>query len=94
MTKITLPDLHTLSDEAWAQQALNDAAAAASVQPSPRRQQRDTTYLGDGVYVAHDGNGTILMSVNHHENVVVALENDILLRLIEYARRLGLGVKL
>ena len=37
-------------------------------------------YVGDGVYLSFDGYH-YLLAVNHHENVVVALEPDVLLQM-------------
>jgi hypothetical protein len=46
-------------------------------------------HLGDGVYVSFDGY-QIWLAANHHENKVVALEPDVIMRLIRYAERLGI----
>ena len=48
---------------------------------------KDQTYLGDGVYASHDGY-QIWLAVNHHENIVVALEPAVLARLLDYVKRL------
>ena len=45
-------------------------------------------YLGDGVYASFDGY-QIWLAANHHENRVIAVEPEVLLRLIEYAQKLG-----
>ena len=45
-------------------------------------------YLGDGVYASFDGY-QIWLATNHHENRVIAVEPEVLLRLIEYAQKLG-----
>ena len=42
------------------------------------------TYLGDGVYGSFDGY-QIWLAVNHHDNVVVALEPKVLQSLLQYA---------
>jgi hypothetical protein len=42
------------------------------------------TYLGDGVYASTDGY-QIWLSVNHHQNKVIALEPSVLTRLFQYA---------
>lgn len=42
-------------------------------------------YIGDGVYVSFDGYN-VNLEVNHHENHAVALEPDVLIRLIRYAK--------
>lgn len=39
-------------------------------------------YLGDGVYVKYDGGYRI--AVNHHENEVVVLEEEVFERLIQF----------
>lgn len=46
-------------------------------------------YLGDGVYVSHDG-FQLWLANGHHENKVIALEPAVLEALIEYAKRMGL----
>jgi len=43
-------------------------------------------YLGDGVYVSHDGYH-IWLAVNHHENKVVAIEASVMRALIVYAQK-------
>ena len=48
-------------------------------------------HLGDGVYASFDGY-RVWLAVNHHENRVVALEPEVLVRLIAYAKRLGVKV--
>jgi hypothetical protein len=48
---------------------------------------KDQTYLGDGVYASHDGY-QIWLAVNHHENIVVALEPAVLARLLDYVKSL------
>jgi hypothetical protein len=50
---------------------------------------QDQTYLGDGVYASHDGY-QIWLAVNHHENVVVALDANVVQCLIRYATKLGM----
>ncbi len=46
-------------------------------------------YLGDGVYATNDGY-QIWLAVNDHSNLVVALETDVLRRLIEYAKSVNI----
>lgn len=46
----------------------------------------DSTYLGDGVYAHFDGY-QILLAVNHHTNIQVALEPEVLKALVVYADR-------
>ncbi len=41
-------------------------------------------YLGDGVYVSHDG-WQIWLAANHHENLVIAMEPEVFQSFIEYA---------
>lgn len=50
------------------------------------------TYLGDGVYAHHDGYH-VWVSVNHHNNTVVALEPSVLQNLISFAELSGLREK-
>ena len=45
-------------------------------------------YIGDGVYVSFDGYH-VNLAVNHHENHVVALEPDVLINLVRYAKRIN-----
>lgn len=47
---------------------------------------RDTTHLGDGVYVGHDGH-QLWIGANHHENMTVALEPGAYTQLVLYAAR-------
>lgn len=55
--------------------------------------RRDQDYLGDGVYVAHDGY-QLWIRANDADwgrpTVEVALEPNVVLRLIDYAMRVGL----
>ena len=44
-------------------------------------------YLGDGVYASFDGY-QMWLAANDHKNKVVALEPDVLSRLLEYHSRL------
>ena len=46
----------------------------------------DSTYLGDGVYASFDG-FQIWLAVNHHTNIQVALEPQVLTALMAYADR-------
>jgi hypothetical protein len=45
-------------------------------------------YLGDGVYASHDGY-QIWLAVNHHENRVVALDQNVIGRLFRYVEMLN-----
>ena len=47
-------------------------------------------HLGDGVYASLDEGGQIWLAANHHENKVIALEPEVLVRLIAYAERVGI----
>ena len=60
----------------------------------PDNDRRDPTYLGDGVYAAHDGNSIWLRANNADWYGLamygdIALEPGVLLGLIEYAERMG-----
>lgn len=59
---------------------------------TPDFQQPD--YLGDGVYVGHDG-WHILLRLNTHLNVhsQIALEPAVLQKLVDYARNKGMKIK-
>jgi hypothetical protein len=46
----------------------------------------ENTYLGDGVYASYDGY-QILLAVNHHENIQVAIEPKVMRELLAYASR-------
>ena len=46
----------------------------------------EQVYLGDGVYASFDGY-YIQIAVNHHTNIVVALEDEVLDSLIQYANK-------
>jgi len=46
-------------------------------------QDQHQQHLGDGVYVSFDGYN-INVAVNHHENHVVALEPEVIERLLKY----------
>jgi sulfur transfer complex TusBCD TusB component (DsrH family) len=41
------------------------------------------TYLGDGVYASYDGYH-IVLAVNHHNNKVISLDDDVMEKLIKY----------
>lgn len=41
-------------------------------------------YLGDGVYASFDGY-QVWLAANHHENKVIALESDVMRKLVEYS---------
>lgn len=45
------------------------------------------TYIGDGVYASFDGY-QIWLAVNHHTNVVVALEPAVFDALVAYSNKL------
>ena len=45
--------------------------------------ENNKIYLGDEVYVDYDGYH-ILLAVNHHDNVVVCLNHEVMDRLIAY----------
>ena len=47
-----------------------------------------SVYIGDGVYVSNDGYH-IWLSVNSHENKVVALEPNVMENLINYHKSLS-----
>lgn len=49
----------------------------------------DNIYLGDGVYASNDGY-QIWLAVNDHTNKVVALESEVLLNLIKYAKGINI----
>lgn len=49
----------------------------------------DEEYIGDGVYVSHDGY-QIWLAANDPTHKCVALEPAVLLALIEYACRIGI----
>lgn len=44
-------------------------------------------HLGDGVYVSFDGY-QIWLAANHHENKVIALEPEVLRRLVAYVKNI------
>jgi len=49
-------------------------------------QMRDPEYLGDGVYVGHDGY-QLWLSVNDHEHPTIALDAYVMVALIAYFNR-------
>jgi hypothetical protein len=49
-------------------------------------EKQNTDYLGDGVYASFDGY-MIWLAANHHENKVIALEPEVLDRLVRFADR-------
>ena len=56
------------------------------------RQKHDeemNDYIGDGVYVSFDGYH-IWIAVNDHRNKVVALEPEVMKKLILYSERIGM----
>lgn len=67
----------------------------ATVRPAPpvNLDRRDPTYIGDGVYVAHDGFQVWIRANDANWDALqgdVALEPVVLLALVEYAIRVGL----
>jgi len=46
----------------------------------------EMSYLGDGVYASFDGY-QIWLAVNHHENKLVALEPEVMEKLLAFAGR-------
>ena len=56
-----------------------------------KKQEHDSAdvYLGDGVYASFDGY-YVWLAVNDHMNVQVALEKNVILHLIEYAKTQGM----
>lgn len=52
------------------------------------KQEKNDSYLGDGVYVSHDGY-QLWIAVDNHENKVVALEPAVFDSLINYAKKHG-----
>lgn len=50
------------------------------------------TYLGDGVYASFDG-FQIWLAVNHHENIVLALDPRVMESLVRYAAMVWGGEK-
>lgn len=50
-------------------------------------QHTNRQYLGDGVYASFDGY-QIWLAVNHHDNIVVALEPNVFHALMKYAASL------
>ena len=51
-------------------------------------EQIKPAHLGDGVYVRFDGY-QLWLAANHHTNEVIALEPQVLLALVEYARTIN-----
>lgn len=43
-------------------------------------------YLGDGVYASFDGYH-VKLAANHHENIVIALEPEVIQTFIEYLKK-------
>jgi hypothetical protein len=50
----------------------------------------DMDYLGDGVYVGHDGYQVWLTTGSHHSPELVALDPEVLKALVNYAKRVGI----
>ena len=51
---------------------------------------KEPTYLGDGAYAGHDGfQAWVWTSNGITESKPIALEPDVLISLIEYAKRVG-----
>jgi len=57
-----------------------------TVEPNPHTYP-EPEHIGDGVYVSFDGS-QIWLAVNHHDNLVVALEPEVFRRLLAYVARL------
>lgn len=53
---------------------------------SPRPEQPQPQYLGDGVYASFDGY-QIWLAVGDHRNKVIALEPGVMALLVNYANR-------
>lgn len=53
-------------------------------------EKLDMKYLGDGVYVGHDGYQLWLTTGNHYNPELVYLEPSVLLALVDYAKRVGI----
>jgi hypothetical protein len=49
----------------------------------------DAQYLGDGLYARFDGY-YIRLAANHPANETVAIEADVMLRLVEFAQQIGM----
>lgn len=52
---------------------------------STDERQQKQHYLGDGVYASHDGY-QIWLAVNHHDNIVVAIDPQVSRSMVEYAK--------
>lgn len=52
---------------------------------------RDPQYLGDGVYVGHDGY-QLWLSVGDHVHPTIALEPGLAQRIVDYAKSKGVGL--
>ena len=44
-------------------------------------------HLGDGVYVIYNGDYSIPLALNHHNNIVIHLDIDILNKLNEFVKQ-------
>ena len=53
------------------------------------KEKLDPQHLGDGVYV-HDEGFRLALAVNHHDNIVIYMEENEILNFIEYAKRSGI----
>lgn len=53
---------------------------------------QDMDYIGDSVYVSHDGYQIWLRLNDHRSPALVALEPGVLANLDDYRRRVGIGV--
>lgn len=75
---------------------VEDAALAAppSMKPQGDPEFQQPEYLGDAVYVGHDGYH-FRLRLNSHTNTFgqIALEPSVLQSLVNYARRLGRNIK-
>ena len=50
-------------------------------------EMQEMDYLGDGVYVGHDGYQIWLTVDSHHNAPLVALDPSVLKALVQYAKR-------
>lgn len=48
-------------------------------------ERKEPAYLGDGVYISHDG-WHVWLAANHHLNRVIALEPNVLLLMAAWIR--------
>ena len=50
-------------------------------------------HLGDGVYASHDGYQVWLTTGHHLNNPLVALEAEVIMNLVLYAKRIGMQIE-